>query len=159
MFRYFFAIASTIGVFSSQADAKSVSWKFTKKPIQLSGYPAGEDEPDYVLQMTCLPGAKVRVGVGPYKDIGKGHAGIFSVTLKSGDRSATLSGKSAKSTNWEMTVARELRTEMPLSSAKELLAVLTNGLPITASGVLKDSWTVNGLASQTAAFGESCSKN
>lgn len=158
MFRYFLAIASIIGVLGSQADAKSVDWSFTKTPLEVSGYPAGEDEPDYVLQMTCLPGAKVRLGVGAYNAIGKGRAGVFSLTLKSGDRSATLSGKSAWSKNSEMTGARELRTEMPLSDAKALLDVLTSGLPITVSGALKDSWTVKGLAGHVAAFGESCSR-
>lgn len=158
MLRYFFAIASIIGVLGSQADAKSVRWEFTKTPTQVSGYPAGEDEPDYVLQMTCLPGAKVRVGVGAYKDIGKGRSGVSSLTLKSGDRSATLSGKSARSTNSEMTGASELRAEMPLSDAKTLLDVLTSGLPITVSGALKDTWTVSGLAGHVAAFGERCSR-
>ena len=58
-----------------------------------------------------------------------------------------------------MTGARELSAQMPLSGAEKLLAVLTNGLPVTVSGALNDSWTVNDLASQVRAFGESCSNN
>jgi hypothetical protein len=159
MFRYFLAAILAAAFFNTQADAKSVSWSSTETPIRVEGYPAGEVEPDYVLQITCLKGAKVQVGIGAYKHIGKGRTGVFSVTLKSGDRSVTVSGKSAWSTNSEMTGARELRAEMPLSSAQELLGVLTNGLPITASGALSDTWTVQGLASKVGRFGKGCSNN
>ena len=156
MFRYFAAMLLAAVFFNTQADARTVNWSIAKSPIQLSGYPAGEVEGDYALQLTCLSGANVRIGVGAYKDIGKGRSGVFSVTLKSGDRSVTLSGKSAESSNVEMTGSRELRTQMPLTG--ELLAVLSNGLPITVSGALSDSWTVNGLAGKVSAFGAGCSK-
>ena len=99
MFRYFLAAILAAAFFNTQADAKSVSWSSGGTPLRVEGYPAGEAEPDHVLQITCLKGAKVQVGIGAYKAIGKGRTGVFSVTLKSGDRSVTVSGKSAWSTN------------------------------------------------------------
>jgi len=144
----------------TQAGATSISWTGTETPIEIAGYPVGEAEPDYVLRLTCLRGGTVQVGVGANNDIGS-NRGMISVTLRSGDRSVTLSGKSAKSKNWEMTVSRELRTQLRPSDASKarLLGVLTNGLPIQVSGAMRDTWTVGGLAEKTRAFGESCSNN
>jgi len=111
------------------------------------------------LRLTCRAGAKVEVGVGAYDDIGRKRSGPLSVTLTSGDRSVTLSGKSARSKNVEMTGSSELRTQMSFAEADKLLAVLASGLPIAVTGPIKDTWSVNGLAAKVRAFSESCAKS
>lgn len=150
----FLAMTCCVG----QAEARSIGWNYTKSANELSGYPSGEDEPDYVLRITCRPGARVDIGVGAHDDIGRGRAGTFSVTLKSGDRTATLSGKSAHSKNFEMTASSELRSQMSLAEADQLLAVLSSGLPIAVTGPAKDTWSVNGLAAKVRTFSENCAK-
>lgn len=159
MIRLLFATVLATACCLAQAEAKTISWSYTKAQMELSGYPSGEDEPDYVLRLTCRAGAKVEVGVGAYDDIGRKRSGPLSVTLTSGDRSVTLSGKSARSKNVEMTGASELRTQMSFAEADKLLAVLASGLPITVTGPIKDTWSVNGLAAKVRAFSESCAKS
>ena len=107
MIRSLLAILLAMVCCVAQAEARSIRWNYVKSEMELSGYPSGEEEPDYVLRLTCRAGAKVEIGVGAHDDIGNGRAGPFSVTLKSGDRSATLLGKSARSKNSEMTGASE----------------------------------------------------
>lgn len=159
MFKFSAAVILTTTLMSAQANSASISWVFTENPAEITGYPAGDAEPDYVLRVTCLRGGKVQIGIGAYDDIGAGRRGAFSVKLRSGDRSATLSGRSVRSKNSEMTGSRELRTELPLADATQFLAVLTNGRPIQASGALNETWTVVGLPEKVAAFGKSCSNN
>jgi len=159
MIRLLFATVLATACCLAQAEAKTISWSYTKAQMELSGYPSGEDEPDYVLRLTCRAGAKVEVGVGAYDDIGRKRSGPLSVTLTSGDRSVTLSGKSARSKNVEMTGSSELRTQMSFAEADKLLAVLASGLPIAVTGPIKDTWSVNGLAAKVRAFSESCAKS
>lgn len=159
MLRFLLAIPLAMAVCLSCAEARSIAWNYAKGPAELSGYPSGESEPDYVLRLSCRAGARVEVGIGAHDDVGRARSGTFSVTLNSGDRSATLSGKSARSKNFEMTGASELRTQMSLAEADKLLAVLASGLPIAVTGpAMKDTWTVNGLAAKVRAFSESCTK-
>ena len=158
MVRLLFVIALATACGVVQAEAKSIGWNYAKGPMELSGYPSGEAEPDYVLRITCRAGAKVEIGIGAYDDIGRGKSGPLSVTLTSGDRSVILSGKSARSKNFEMTGSSELRTQMSLIEADKLLAVLASGLPIAVTGPMKDTWSVNGLAAKVRAFSESCAK-
>lgn len=142
----------------AKADAASINWGFTKNPSEITGYPAGESEPDYVLRVTCSGGGKVQIGVGAHDDIGR-RRGNLVIKLQSGDRSVTLSGKSALSKNSEMTGSRELRTELSLSEATKFMAILTTGRPIQATGALNQTWTVVGLPAKASAFDKSCSNN
>ncbi|MEZ5822795.1 MAG: hypothetical protein R3D82_18500 [Xanthobacteraceae bacterium] len=158
MVRSLLAILLAMVCCVAQAEARSIRWNYVKSEMELSGYPSGEEEPDYVLRLTCRAGAKVEIGTGAHDDIGRGRSGRFSVTLKSGDRTATLSGKSALSKNSEMTGASELRTRMSLAEADLLLAVLASGLPIAVTGPMKDTWSVNGLAAKVRIFSEACAK-
>ncbi|MCW5702075.1 MAG: hypothetical protein AB7I42_18340 [Bradyrhizobium sp.] len=158
MVRSLLAILLAMVCCVAQAEARSIRWTYVKSEMELSGYPSGEEEPDYVLRLTCRAGAKVEIGIGAHDDIGRGRSGTFSVTLKSGDRTATLSGKSALSKNSEMTGASELRARMSLAEADLLLAVLASGLPIAVTGPKKDTWSVNGLAGKVRAFSEGCAK-
>jgi len=159
MIRSLLAILLVMVCCVTRAEARSIHWNYLKSAIELTGYPSNEEEPDYVLRLTCRAGAKVEIGVGAHDDIGNGRAAPFSVTLKSGDRSATLSGKSALSKNSEMTGASELRVRMLLAEADKLLAVLASGLPIVITGPKKDTWSVNGLAAKVRAFRDGCAKS
>lgn len=159
MFKISAAILLTSTLLSAQANAASISWDFSEKYAEITGYPVGEDEPDYVLRVTCLRGGKVQIGIGAHDDIGRGRRGAFSVKLRSGDQSATLSGKSALSKNSEMTGSHEFRIELPIADATQFLAVLSNGRTIQASGALNQNWTVVGLREKVGAFGKSCSNN
>ena len=158
MLKLLTALFLTMTFFSAQADAASIRWGFTENPAEITGYPSGESEPDYVLRVTCMHGGKVQVGIGAYDDIGS-RRGVISVKLRSDDRSVTLSGKSARSKNSEMTGSRELRTELPVADASKFLAVLTNDRPIQVSGALNATWTVAGLPQKVRAFGKNCYNN
>ncbi|MBI5132166.1 MAG: hypothetical protein HZA66_22210 [Rhodopseudomonas palustris] len=144
--------------FGSAAHASDVRWTSTKTPLELLGMPAGEEEADDVLRLTCLKDGAVQLGVGGYKSLGKGKGEPLSVTLASGTQSVTLSGKSTLSKNSEMTGAFELRADLAPGETKPLIGVLTAGPPIRVSGSLKDNWTVKGLKAIVERFSAGCVK-
>jgi len=145
--------------FCSATQAADVRWTLTKQPAELLGMPAGEEEADDVLRLTCLRGGAVQVGLGGYKSLGKGKGEPLSVTLASGTQSVTLSGKSTLSKNSEMTGAFELRADLAPGETKPLIGVLTAGTPIRVSGSLKDNWTVKGLKAIVERFSAGCVKS
>jgi hypothetical protein len=145
--------------FSSATFAADVLWTSNKKPLELIGMPAGEEEPDDVLRLTCLKGGTVEIGLGAYKSLGKGKGEPLSVTLASGSNSVTLKGKSVRSKNFEMTGAHELRADLAAAEFGALKSVLTDGTAIRVSGSMKDLWSVKGLKAIAQRFGENCFKN
>ncbi|NEW92145.1 hypothetical protein [Rhodopseudomonas sp. BR0M22] len=145
--------------FGSAAHAAEVRWTFTKQPTEVLGMPAGEEEADDVLRLTCLKGGVVQVGLGGYNSLGKGKSEPLSVTLASGTQSVTLNGKSVRSKNFEMTGAFELRADLAPGDTKPLIGVLTTGQPIRVSGALKEKWSVKGLKPIVERFSAACVKN
>jgi hypothetical protein len=145
--------------FSSATLAADVRWTSTKKPLELLGMPAGEEEADDVLRLTCLKGGTVQVGLGGYKSLGKGKGEPLSVTLASGNQSVTLKGKSTRSKNFEMTASYELRADLPAAEFAALNSVLTDGTAIRVSGAMKDVWSVKGLKGIAQGFSAGCAKN
>lgn len=145
--------------FSSATFAADVRWTSNKHPLELLGMPAGEEEPDDVLRLTCLKGGAVQVGLGGYKSLGKGKGEPLSVTLASGNNSVTLKGKSTRSKNFEMTAAFELRADLAPGETSPLIGVLTAATPIRVSGGLKDNWSVKGLKAIVERFSAGCVKN
>lgn len=155
--RFVFATALVFAV-SSPAFAANVEWTSVKKPLELLGMPAGEEEVDDLLRLTCLKGGTVQVGVGAYNSLGKGKGEPLSVTLASGSSSVTLKGKSVPSKNVEMTGASELRADLAAAEFEALKTVLTDGTPIRVSGAMKDVWSVKGLKALAQAFAAGCAK-
>ncbi|OPF93579.1 hypothetical protein I8G32_03077 [Rhodopseudomonas palustris] len=145
--------------FGSAAQATDVRWTSTKQPAEVLGMPAGEEEADDVLRLTCLKGGAVQIGLGGYKSLGKGKSEPLSVALASGTQSVTLNGKSVHSKNFEMTGAFELRADLAPGETKSLIGVLTAGQPIRVSGGLKDQWSVKGLKPIVERFSAACVKN
>ncbi|WP_022719625.1 hypothetical protein [Rhodopseudomonas sp. B29] len=143
----------------SAAQAAEVRWTFTKQPAEVLGMPAGEEEADDVLRLTCSKGGAVQIGLGGYKSLGKGKGEKLSVTLASGTQSVTLNGKSVLSKNSEMTGAFELRADLAPGETQSLLGVLTAGAPIRVSGGLKDTWSVKGLKAIVERFSAGCVKS
>ncbi len=158
--RLAFAAAPTLAVTSSSAAlAADVRWTSTKKPLELLGMPAGEEEADDVLRLTCLKGGAVQVGVGGYKSLGKGNGEPLSVTLASANHSVTLKGKSTQSKNFEMTASYELRADLAADEVAALYSVLADGTAIRVSGAMKDAWSVKGLKAVAQGFVAGCSRN
>jgi hypothetical protein len=158
--RLAFAAALMLAVsFSSATWASDVRWTSTKKPLELLGMPAGEEEADDVLRVTCLKGGAVQVGLGGYKSLGKGKSEPLSVTLASANASVTLKGKSTLSKNSEMTGAYELRADLAAGEVAALNSVLTDGTAIRVSGAMKDAWSVKGLKAVAQGFTAGCAKN
>lgn len=145
--------------FGSVAHAAEVRWTFTRQPAEVLGMPAGEEEADDVLRLTCLKGGVVQIGLGGYNSIGKGKSEPLSVTLASGTQSVTLNGKSVRSKNFEMTGAFELRADLAPGDTKPLIGVLTAGQPIRVSGALKEKWSVKGLKPIVERFSAACVSN
>ncbi|QLH72036.1 hypothetical protein [Rhodopseudomonas palustris] len=143
----------------SVAQAAEVRWTFTRQPAEVLGMPAGEEEADDVLRLTCLKGGAVQIGLGGYKSLGKGKGEPLSVALASGTQSVTLNGKSVHSKNFEMTGAFELRSDLAPGETKPLIGVLTAGAPIRVSGGLNDKWSVKGLKPIVERFSVACVKN
>ena len=82
-----------LAAFAGQARAETIDWHSVPpdaNKIEFFGMVRDEVEGDTVLRLLCVPGGKIQVSVGAYKDIGKGKRGLLSVTLKSGDVSVTL---------------------------------------------------------------------
>jgi hypothetical protein len=144
--------------FSSATLAADIKWISTKKPLQVLGMPAGEEEPDDVLRLTCSKGGAVQVGLGAHQSLGNGKGEPLSVTLASGAHSVTLKGKSARSMNFEMTAAHELRADLAPAEFAALQSVLTDGTAIRVSGAMKDVWSVKGLKAIAQGFGAGCAK-
>jgi hypothetical protein len=145
--------------FSSATLAADVRWISTKKPLEVLGMPAGEEEADDVLRLTCLKGGAVQVGLGGYKSLGKGNGEPLSVTLASGNNSVTLKGKSTRSKNFEMTASYELRADLAAGEYATLNSVLADGTAIRVSGAMKDVWSVKGLKGIAQRFSEGCAKH
>ena len=145
--------------FGSAAHAAEVRWTFTKQPAEVLGTPAGEEEADDALRLTCLKGGAVQVGLGGHNSLGKRKSEPLSVTLASGAQSVTLNGKSVRSKNFEMTGAFELRADLAPGDTKPLIGVLTAGQPIRVSGGLTDKWSVKGLKPIMEQFSAACVKN
>ncbi|ABD07231.1 conserved hypothetical protein [Rhodopseudomonas palustris HaA2] len=144
--------------FGPAAQAADVRWTLTKQPAELLGMPAGEEEADDVLRLTCLKGGAVQVGLGGYKSLGKGKGEPLSVTLASANASVTLKGKSTLSKNSEMTGAYELRADLAAGEVAALNSVLADGTAIRVSGAIKDAWSVKGLKAVAQGFTAGCSK-
>jgi hypothetical protein len=145
--------------FSSAALAADVRWTSTKKPLEVLGMPAGEEEADDVLRLTCLKGGAVQVGLGGYKSLGQGKGEPLSATLASGSTTVTLQGKSTQSKNFEMTASYELRADLAAAEFATLASVLAAGTPIRVSGAMKDVWSVKGLKAVAQGFSAGCAKN
>lgn len=146
--------------YASTALAAEVRWTATRQnPAEVLGMPAGEEEADDVLRLTCLRGGTVQVGLGAYKSFGKGRGEPVSVKLASGAQSVTLNGKSVRSKNFEMTAAYELRADLAPGETTPLTGVLTAGTPIRVSGGLTDNWSVKGLKAIVERFSAGCVKN
>lgn len=145
--------------FGSAAHAAEVRWTSTKQPAEVLGMPAGEEEADDVLRLTCLKSGGARIGLGGYKSLGKAKGEPLSVTLTSGTQSVTLNGKSVRSKNFEMTGAFELRADLAPGDTKPLIGVLTAGQPIRVSGGLTDKWSVKGLKPIVKQFSAACVRN
>lgn len=145
--------------FGSAAHAAEVRWTATRQPAEVLGMPAGEEEADDVLRLTCLKGGAVQVGLGGYNSLGKGRSEPLTVTLASGAQSVTLNGKSVRSKNFEMTGAFELRADLAPGDTKPLIGVLTAGQPIRVSGALKEKWSVKGLKPIVERFSAACVRN
>jgi hypothetical protein len=145
--------------FSSATFAADVRWTSNKKPLELHGMPADEEEPDDVLRLTCLKGGAVQVGLGGYKSLGNGNGEPLSVTLASGSNAVTLKGRSTRSKNFEMTASYELRVDLAAAESAALKSVLTDGAAIRVSGSMKDVWSVKGLKGIAQRFSEGCAKN
>jgi len=144
--------------FGSASHAADVRWTSTTKPLELLGMPAGEEEADDVLRLTCLKGGAVQVGVGGYKSVGKGKGEPLSVTLASGSSTVTLKGKSTRSKNFEMTGSYELRADLAAGDVAALASVLADGTAIRVSGAIKDTWSVKGLKTVAQGFTAGCAK-
>jgi len=150
-----------LAAFTGQAHAETIDWHSLPPDadrIEFFGMVRNEVEGDTVLRVVCVPGGKIQVSVGAYKDIGTGKRGLLSVTLKSGDVSVTLKGKPAESDNVEMTGASELRTEPFPISDNRLLALFETKKPITVTGALKATWTVRSVEKLARDFAKSCSR-
>jgi hypothetical protein len=155
-------VAGTLALalsFCSATHAADVRWTSTKKPLELLGMPAGEEEADDVLRLTCLKGGAVQVGVGGYKSLGKGKSEPLSVTLASGNSTVTLKGKSTRSKNFEMTGSYELRADLAAGDVAALASVLADGTAIRVSGAIKDVWSAKGLKAVAQGFTAGCARN
>jgi hypothetical protein len=136
--------------------AAETDWKLLKRDGRavLQGH-GGEYEGDDDLWLRCRADKAIDVGAGAESEVGKGKGETVKLTLTSAGKTATLSGVSRRSENWEMTGGTELRTR--ITRDDPLFAVLATGKPIAVTGPIKPkTWAVKGLKTQLAAFLKAC---
>ncbi len=148
------AIAVLLAPCAAQAD---VQWKLTKK----AGHPylqgmSSEPESDTEFWALCRSPAAIDLGVGAALGVGDGKGETVRLTFASGNTTATLSGRSQNSANFEMTAGTELRTTV--AATDPVFAVLAAGAPIRVTGSLEvpGAWQVKGLKQHVAAFLAAC---
>lgn len=157
------ALAAAVIALADSAQAESIDWHSVPQDAEkreFFGLVKGEVEGDTVLRVICAGRGKIQVTAGAYKDIGKGRKAPLSVTLKSGDVSVTLKGKSVKSDNFEMTGSYEMRTE-PFAiddGAIRLLPLFRTKKPINVTGAIKATWTTRGVETLARDFEKECAK-
>jgi hypothetical protein len=135
-------------------------WIFNKQPrIELIGMDvvAGDDSTDTQFRATCRTGGRAEIGIGASHDLGSGNGEPVSVEITSGSKRTTLTGRSRKSPNFEMTGGTELRKIVSLKHS--LFGTLGNGATIRVSGPqLALEWPPTGLKQKLAAFRKGCAK-
>ena len=138
--------------------AEEVVWILTSKYGRpyLQGQPDAP-ETDAELWLHCRPDGRIDVGMAAEAGVGKGEGEPVALALRSAGQSATVSGVSRKSENFEMTAGIELRATV--SRGDKLFAVLSTGRSIAVTGPIKPlNWPVQGLKSKIAQFLKSCGR-
>src|SRR5215207_2419141 len=92
------------------AHAADVVWSVSKQKgrAHLGGMP-DEPEVDYEFWAHCRADGSIEVGAAAEAHVGKGRGEAVTLKLASAGKSATLTGVSRKSENFEMTGGVELR--------------------------------------------------
>jgi hypothetical protein len=148
------AIAAMLAPCAARADTQ---WKLMKR----DGHPylqgmSSEPEADTEFWALCRSGSAIDLGVGADAGVGNAKGETVRLTLTSGNATATLSGRSRNSANFEMTAGTELRATV--AATDPVFIVLATGTPIRVIGSLKapETWQVKGLKQQVAAFLAAC---
>ncbi len=84
-----------------------------------------ESEVDRILEAICLGAGRIELRIGAELQLGKGAFDPVSVKVVAGKTTATLTGVSVKSPNFEMTGGSELLTVVEANDAA--LALLSKG--------------------------------
>jgi len=149
-------LAMTALLLAPAPAAAELQWQYRTQQGRpyLQAMPS-EPEGDTEFWASCRSATAIEVGIGANTTVGEGKGETVSLTLTSGGVSATVSGQSRNSANFQMTVGTELRTTV--SRGHALFKVLATGQPITASGSIKKvTWPVKGLKTKLAAFLAAC---
>lgn len=148
-------ITSTLISSSTKVSAKEIiKWTATDLPYLEGRY--DEAESDAIFRAICLrPGVvKIRLGADHY--VGSGSGERVNLTLQSAGMSASISGISQNSLDFEMTGASELVAT--ISTVDPIFSILTTGKQVTVSGALEEpgTWHPTGMAAAIRSFLKKC---
>jgi hypothetical protein len=138
------------------AASADVVWTVSKKDgrAYLSGM-GNEPEVDLEFWAHCRADGSIDVGAAAESHVGKGGGEAVMLKLASGLKSATVTGVSRHSENFEMTGGVELRATV--SRDHPVFVVLGNGSKVAVSGPIKPlTWPTKGLKAKITAFLKAC---
>lgn len=133
------------------ADAR---WTAATSPTLLAH--SNEPESDRSLFAVCASRGVVELYIGADEQVGKGEGDAVKVRVESDGKSATVSGTSRRSANFQMTAGTELVTRVGPND--EFFKVLATGKPVKVSGSLSKSatWNDRGMAEAVRKFVKDC---
>jgi hypothetical protein len=100
-----------------------------------------ETESDALIRATCSQAGTVELRLGAELDVGAGNGGTATLALRSGGKTANISGVSLLSIDSPMTGGSELLATVP--SSDPVFEVLTSGASIRFSGSIKGVQSVS----------------
>ncbi|WP_333823979.1 hypothetical protein [Pinisolibacter sp.] len=116
-----------------------------------------ESEVDRTLEEICLGGGRIELRIGAELQLGQGAFDRVSVTVVSGKATATLTGVSVKSPNFEMTGGSELLTVVEANDGALALLSKGRGDVTLAAGEKRMSAAFDAAAKRKlAAFVDAC---
>jgi hypothetical protein len=116
-----------------------------------------ESEVDRTLEAICLGAGRIELRIGAELQVGKGAFDPVSVKVVAGKTTATLTGVSVKSPNFEMTGGSELLTVVEANDGALALLSKGRGDVTLAAGEKRMSATFDAAAKRKlAAFVDAC---
>lgn len=126
----------------------------TKASIEIM---PNESEVDRTLEAICLGAGRIELRIGAELQIGKGGFDPVTVKISAGKASASLSGTSVKSPNFEMTGGSELLTVVETSNRALALLVEDKGSAVLEWNKKRATVAFDGAARRKlAAFVKTC---
>jgi hypothetical protein len=149
-------IVTALMLWPVAASAAEVVWTLSKKNgrAYLTGM-LNESEVDHEFWAHCRADGAIDVGAAAESHVGKGGGEAVTLKLARALKSATLTGVSRQSDNFQMTGGVELRATV--SREHPVFAVLSAGSRIQVTGPIKPlTWEIKGLKQKLAAFLKAC---